>query len=135
MTRSNKYSCIRKCELPPRFYIAIYFPSLAPKQCAKFHRFSNCIAIFKLMSFAKRSWWSQILLHGKLLVQRARFPTRISGMDNMKICSSLLMLTFWRWKDLKQRKEITIIYIYFKCWKYKFLLFLLYFYVTHKITK
>ena len=59
MTRSNIYFSIRKCELPPCFCTAIYMLSVASKQCPKFHRFSNCLAIFKLMGFAKRHWWSQ----------------------------------------------------------------------------
>ena len=53
MTRSVKYSCIRKCEPPPRFCIAIYLPSMAPKKCEKFQRVSNYLAIFKLMGFRK----------------------------------------------------------------------------------
>ena len=38
-------------------------------------------------------------------------------------------------KDLKQRNEITLIYISFKFLRYKFYCFLYIFYVTQKITK
>ena len=49
-----------------------------------------------------------ILLRSKSLVQRARFPSRISGMENMEICSSLLMLSPFFNNKLDKNNEAEI---------------------------
>ena len=76
---------------------------MASKQCAKFHRFSNFLVLFKLMDFAKTLIIS-ILLHSKSLVQRARFPARISGMENKGIFSSLNTIAFFNNKLYKNNE-------------------------------
>ena len=76
---------------------------MASKQCAKFHRFSNFLVLFKLMDFAKTLIIS-ILLHSKSLVQRARFPPRISGMENMGTFSSLITIAFFNNKLYKNNE-------------------------------
>ena len=71
MTKSNEYSYSR--EPLSRFWIAICLLAMAPRQCRKFHRFSKCRAIFKLMELCKKKKKKiliiSILLQGKLLVQ------------------------------------------------------------------
>ena len=53
MTKSNEYSYSR--EPLSRFWIAICLLAMAPRQCRKFHRFSKCRAIFKLMELCKKT--------------------------------------------------------------------------------
>ena len=52
MTKSNEYSYSR--EQLSRFWIAICLLAMAPRQCRKFHCFSKCRAIFKLMELCKK---------------------------------------------------------------------------------
>ena len=56
----------------------------------------------------KKTLMISILLRGKSLVQRARFPARISGMENMEICSSLLMLSLFFNNKLYKNNEAEI---------------------------
>ena len=91
---SYKYFCIRKCELPPRFCIGIYLPSMASKQCAKFHRFSNFLALFKLMDFAKRPWLSQYYCTANLLYNVLDFPLRYLEWKTWKFLALLILSLF-----------------------------------------
>ena len=99
----------------------------------KIPRFFKLLNNIWIDGLCKKTLMISILLHGKLLVQRPRFPARITEMENTEICSSLLMLTqffFVRTKFIRKAKLklVNIIYIPFSSLLlFSFLFFFLFF--------
>ena len=57
----------------------------------------------------KKTLMISILLRRKSLVQRARFPARISRIENMEICSSLLMLSLFLTTNLIRTTRLKLV--------------------------